>query len=149
MDADCAAHDEDTDVSKLSDGAKVLCSCTQTRHSLHRQPVPNEVRDSLVVLQDQRTSKGARTLRVDLAADDADWKAKVARAMHAKSGKFFSNEFLDGQGEPQWASAEFMRITREMFLADLRKERLPKHNPYVGNFHRGVSVSNAAHPTWE
>ena len=85
----------------------------------------------------------------DSGGQDETWKVKVAQAMWAKSGKRPANEFLDGTGEPQWASAEIMRISREMCLADLRKERLPKHNPYVGNFHRGISVSNASHPTWD
>ena len=80
---------------------------------------------------------------------DDKWKEKVAQAMHAKFGKRLSNEFIDGKGEPQWASKELMRISREMCLANLSKDRLPKHNPYVQNFHRGISVSNATHPTWD
>jgi len=96
-----------------------------------------------------------QALRIQLhrsALEDEGWKAKIAQAMWEKSGTGPTNgwaQFVDGTGEPLWASAEFMRITREMCLADLRKERLPKHNPYVGNFHRGISVSNASHPTWD
>jgi hypothetical protein len=81
--------------------------------------------------------------------EDEEWKAKMCHAMCIKSGRELKNEFLDGTGEPQWASEEFMRISRDMCLADLRRERLPKHNPYIGNFHRGISVSNASFPTWD
>ena len=94
-------------------------------------------------------STPARDTCVGSGGHDETWKVKVAQAMWAKFGKRPVNEFLDGRGEPQWASAEIMRISREMCMADLRKERLPKHNPYVGNFHRGISVSNASHPTWD
>ena len=79
--------------------------------------------------------------------DDA-WKVVMAKAVAEKFGRSASRVFADA-GARDWGSKELMRITEEMCLADLRRDRLPRHNPYVGSFHRGIAVSNASHPTWD